>query len=44
MMKFSWAVSQVKWLSSIFTTQPFDPADSPKELHHTQSLGKQQIS
>jgi hypothetical protein len=23
--------------------QPFDPADSPRELHHTQSLGKQQI-
>jgi hypothetical protein len=27
-----------------FTAQPFDPADSPRELHHTQSLGKQQIS
>jgi hypothetical protein len=27
-----------------FTAQPFDPADSPKELHHTQSPGKQQIS
>jgi hypothetical protein len=27
-----------------FTAQPFDPADSPRELHHTQSPGKQQIS
>jgi hypothetical protein len=27
-----------------FTAQPFDPADSPRELHHTQSLEKQQIS
>jgi hypothetical protein len=27
----------------IFTAQPFDPADSPRE-HHTQSPGKQQIS
>jgi hypothetical protein len=26
------------------TAQPFDPADSPRELHHTQSPGKQQIS
>jgi hypothetical protein len=26
-----------------FTAQPFDPADSPRELHHTQSL-EQQIS
>jgi hypothetical protein len=24
--------------------QPFDPVDSPTELHHTQSPGKQQIS
>jgi hypothetical protein len=22
----------------------YQPADSPRELHHTQSLGKQQIS
>jgi hypothetical protein len=27
-----------------FTAQPFDPAGSPRELHHTQSPGKQQIS
>jgi hypothetical protein len=27
-----------------FTAQPFDPADSPRELHHIQSSGKQQIS
>jgi hypothetical protein len=26
------------------TAQPYDPADSPRELHHTQSPGKQQIS
>jgi hypothetical protein len=26
------------------TAQPFDPADSPREFHHTQSPGKQQIS
>jgi hypothetical protein len=26
------------------TAQPFDPADSPRELHHIQSPGKQQIS
>jgi hypothetical protein len=26
------------------TAQPFDPADSPRELLHTQSPGKQQIS
>jgi hypothetical protein len=85
MMKFSRAISRVKWLSgeqtnasktiSVFvgrtemvfetlvcskypededrdglrdvgllTAQPFDPADSPRELHHTQSPGKQQIS
>jgi hypothetical protein len=44
-MKFSQAISQVKWLSvGFFTAQPFDPADSPRELHHTQSPGKQQIS
>jgi hypothetical protein len=55
MMKFSWAISQIKWLSSektnilktisvlilrvlvlvgFFTTQPFDLADSLRELHH----------
>jgi hypothetical protein len=42
MMKFSWAISRVKWLSGeksnvnvgFFTAQPFDPADSPRELHH----------
>jgi hypothetical protein len=28
----------------LLTAQPFDPADSPRELHHTQSPGKQQIS
>jgi hypothetical protein len=27
-----------------FTAQPFDPADSPRELHHIKSPGKQQIS
>jgi hypothetical protein len=31
-------------LSGEKTAQPFDPADSPRELHHTQSPGKQQIS
>jgi hypothetical protein len=53
MMKFSRAISPVKWLSGkktnvsktrtemvfetlvFFTAQPFDPADSPKKLHHT---------
>jgi hypothetical protein len=52
MMKFS----RVKWLSGEQTNvsktisvralpaQPFAPADSPRELHHTQSPGKQQIS
>jgi hypothetical protein len=72
MMKFSQAISQVKWLSGektnisktisvlvlrvlvwdrdglrnvgFFTAQPFDPADNPRELHHTQLPGKQQIS
>jgi hypothetical protein len=78
MMKFSRAISQVKWLSGektnvsktisvlvlsslsdqypededrdglrnvgFFTAQPFDLADSPRELHHTQSPGKQSIS
>jgi len=34
MMEFSWAISQVKWLSSEKTAQPFDLADSPRELHH----------
>jgi hypothetical protein len=43
-MKFSRAISGVKWLSGFLTAQPFDPADSPRELHHTQSPGKQQIS
>jgi hypothetical protein len=33
-----WAVS------GFLTAQPFDLADSPRELHHTQSPGKQQIS
>jgi hypothetical protein len=33
MMKFSRAISQVKWLSGLLTAQPFDPADSPRELH-----------
>jgi hypothetical protein len=28
----------------LLTAQPFDPADSPRELHHTQSPGKQQSS
>jgi len=28
----------------LLTAQPFDPADSPRELHHTQSPEKQQIS
>jgi hypothetical protein len=28
----------------LLTAQPFDPAESLRELHHTQSLGKQQIS
>jgi hypothetical protein len=75
MMKFSRAISRVKWLSGektnvsktisvlvlwvdlpypenedrdglrnvgFFTAQPFDPADSPRELHR-QSPGKQQI-
>jgi len=27
----------------LLTAQPFDPAESPRELHHTQSPGKQQI-
>jgi hypothetical protein len=27
-----------------FTAQPFDTADSPRELHHNRSPGKQQIS
>jgi hypothetical protein len=56
MMKFSRAISQVKWLYpedkdrdglqnvGFFTAQTFDLADSPRELHHTQSPGKQQIS
>jgi hypothetical protein len=45
MMKFSWAISWVNWLSGGFlTTQPIDPADSPRKLHHTQLPGKQQIS
>jgi hypothetical protein len=53
MMKFSQAISQVKWLSSektnvlkavgFLTAQPFDPADSLREPHHTQLPGKQQI-
>jgi hypothetical protein len=29
--------------SLTITAQPFDPADSQKELHHTQSPEKQQI-
>jgi hypothetical protein len=57
MMKFSWAISQVKLLSSekanvsktisvliLRVLVPFDLADSLRKLHHTQSLGKQQIS
>jgi hypothetical protein len=28
----------------LLTAPPFGPADSPRELHHTQSPGKQQIS
>jgi hypothetical protein len=28
----------------LLTAQPFDSADSPRELHHTRSSGKQQIS
>jgi hypothetical protein len=28
----------------LLTAQPFDPADSPREHHHTQSPGKQQIA
>jgi len=27
-----------------FTAQPFNPADSPRELQHTLPTGKQQIS
>jgi hypothetical protein len=27
----------------LLTAQPFGPADSPRQLHHTQSPGKQQI-
>jgi hypothetical protein len=42
-MEFSQAISRVKWLSGLLTSQPFDPADSPRELHPTQSPGKQQI-
>jgi hypothetical protein len=43
-MKFSRAISRVKWSDvGLLTAQPFDPADSPRELH-TQSQGKQQIS
>jgi hypothetical protein len=44
MMKFSRAISQVKWLSGkktnvskticVLSAQLFDPADSPRELHH----------
>jgi hypothetical protein len=30
-------------VSGLLTAQPFDPADSPREFHHTQSPGKQQI-
>jgi hypothetical protein len=62
MMKFSRAISRVKWLCGeknvsktdedrdglrnvgFFTAQPFDPADSPRDLHHAKSPGKQQIS
>jgi hypothetical protein len=32
------------WNVGFFTVQPFDPAESPRELRHTQSSGKQQIS
>jgi len=28
----------------LLTAQPFDPADSPREHHHSQSPVKQQIS
>jgi hypothetical protein len=44
MMKFSWAISRVKWWSGLLTAQTFDPADSLRELHHIQLPGKQQIS
>jgi hypothetical protein len=55
MAKCSRALSRVKWLRGekpnvsttnvgFLTAQPFDPANSPRELHHTQSPGKQQIS
>jgi hypothetical protein len=37
MMKFSGAISRFKWLSGFFTAQQFDPADSPKKLHHFKS-------
>jgi len=55
-MKFSRAISRVNWSSGededrdglrnvgFLTAQPFDPADIPRKLHHTQSPGKQQIS
>jgi hypothetical protein len=47
MMKFSRAMSRVKWLIGektnvskiisvlVLTAQPFDPADSPRELHQS---------
>jgi hypothetical protein len=28
----------------VFARPPFDPADSPRKLHHTHSPGKHQIS
>jgi hypothetical protein len=34
-MKFSRAVSRVNWWGGEKTAQPFDPADSPRELHRT---------
>jgi hypothetical protein len=57
-MKFSRAISRIKWLSGeqtnvsktvfvlVFRVLVWqtEPADSPRELHHTQSPGKQQIS
>jgi hypothetical protein len=51
-MKFSRAISRVKWLSSekTYVSKTISvlvlrvSRDSPRELHHTQSPGKQQIS
>jgi hypothetical protein len=40
MMKFSQAISWVKWLSGEKTAQPLDLADSPRKLHNTETSFK----